>query len=185
MRFEQTPIDGLILIEPKVFGDERGYFFEPFNERQMVEHGINGPFVQDNESLSHKGVLRGLHFQKAPHEQGKLVRVVRGAVNDVVVDIRPVSKTFGKHYSVELSSENHRMLWIPPGFAHGFLTLTDNTIFLYKVTAYYHPQSESGIVYNDVQLNIDWKIEHPVVSAKDKILPSFAEYKQAMQAKTH
>src|SRR3954464_6058164 len=102
MRFEQTPIDGLILIEPKVFGDERGYFFEPFNERQMVEHGITGPFVQDNESLSHKGVLRGLHFQKAPHEQGKLVRVVRGAVNDFVVDIRPDSKTFGKHYSAEL-----------------------------------------------------------------------------------
>ena len=184
MKFEKTPIEGLWLIEPRVFADERGHFFEPFNEKQMLEHGIMGPFVQDNESLSHSGVLRGLHYQKNPYQQGKLVRVVRGAVTDVVVDIRPESKTFGRHYKVELSSSNHLMLWIPPGFAHGFLTLTDDTIFLYKVTAYYHPQSESGIIYNDPQLNIDWNINNPIVSEKDKILPSFGEYKLTVQTKT-
>jgi dTDP-4-dehydrorhamnose 3,5-epimerase len=185
MRIENSPIDGLVLIEPRVFSDERGHFFEPFNEKEMSEYGIRGPFVQDNESLSHKGVLRGLHFQKPPHEQGKLVRVVSGAVSDVVVDIRPGSKTFGKHYTVELSASNHLLLWIPPGFAHGFLTLEDNTIFLYKVTAYYHPQSESGIIYNDPQLNIEWKISNPVVSAKDKILPSFSEFRLTLQTNSH
>ncbi len=183
MKFEKTPIEGLFLIEPRVFKDERGHFFEPFNEKQMLEHGIEGPFVQDNESLSHKGVLRGLHYQKPPYQQGKLVRVVNGAVIDVVVDIRPESKTFGRHFQVELSSDNHLMLWIPPGFAHGFLTLKDDTIFLYKVSAYYNPQSESGIIYNDPQLNIDWKISNPVVSEKDKILPSFGEYKLTVQTK--
>lgn len=184
MKFEKTPIEGLLLIEPRVFVDERGHFFEPFNEKQMAEHGIKGPFVQDNESLSHQGVLRGLHYQKSPHQQGKLVRVVNGAVTDVVVDIRPESKTFGRHFQVELSSTNHLMLWIPPGFAHGFLTLKDDTVFLYKVSAYYNPQSESGIIYNDPELNIDWKIVNPVVSEKDKILPSFGEYKLTVQTKS-
>jgi dTDP-4-dehydrorhamnose 3,5-epimerase len=176
MNFITTPIEGLLVIEPKVFSDERGHFFEPFNEKEMRRQGIESTFVQDNESLSHKGVLRGLHFQKHPYEQGKLVRVVRGSVSDVVVDIRPQSKTFGKHFQIELSSENHLMLWIPPGFAHGFLTLEDHTIFLYKVTAYYQPNAESGIIYNDPQLNIDWKISNPLVSPKDRILPSFSEF---------
>jgi dTDP-4-dehydrorhamnose 3,5-epimerase len=180
MNFLQTPIDGLIIIEPKVFTDERGYFFESFNEREMEKHGIKGPFIQDNQSMSHKGVLRGLHFQKLPYEQGKLIRVVRGAVLDVVVDIRKNSKTFGKHFSIELSDTNHKMLWIPSGFAHGFLTLQEQTVFLYKVTDYYNPQSESGILYNDSDLNIDWKIQSPLVSQKDRILPSFKEYQRSI-----
>src|SRR5207253_3049470 len=145
---------------------------------EMEKYGINGPFIQDNQSMSHKGVLRGLHFQNPPHEQGKLIRVVRGAVLDVVVDIRKNSKTFGKHFSIELSDTNHKMLWIPTGFAHGFLTLQEQTVFLYKVTDYYSPHSESGILFNDADLNIDWKIQSPLVSQKDRVLPSFKEYQR-------
>jgi dTDP-4-dehydrorhamnose 3,5-epimerase len=178
MKFISTPLEDLLLIEPKVFTDDRGYFFESFNEVEMLSHGIKGPFIQDNQSVSHKGVLRGLHFQKSPDEQGKLIRVVNGSVIDVVVDIRKSSGTFGKHFSVELNARENKMLWIPPGFAHGFVTLEDNTVFLYKVTQYYRPMSESGIIYNDIDLNIDWQTTNPVVSSKDRILPSFKEYIQ-------
>jgi len=180
MNFIETPIEGLVVIEPGVFVDERGHFFESFNEKKMEQHGIKGPFIQDNQSMSHREVLRGLHFQKPPHEQGKLIRVVKGGVIDVVVDIRKNSKTFGKHYSIELNDTNHKMLWIPAGFAHGFVTLQDHTVFLYKVTDYYHPASESGIIYNDIDLNIDWQTKTPIVSQKDKILPSFKEYLQSI-----
>ena len=180
MKFIQTPLEDLFLIEPTIFIDDRGYFFESFNEEEMLLHGIKGPFIQDNQSVSHKGVLRGLHFQKSPDEQGKLVRVVKGSVIDVVVDIRKSSLTFGKHFSIELNARENKMLWIPSGFAHGFISLEDDTIFLYKVTEYYRPMSESGIIYNDNELNIDWQIQNPVVSSKDRILPSFKEYRQSI-----
>jgi dTDP-4-dehydrorhamnose 3,5-epimerase len=177
MNLIATPLKGLNVIEPGIFSDERGYFFESYHEKKMSELGI-GPFVQDNQSVSNKNVIRGLHFQKAPDEQGKLVRVVNGSALDVAVDIRKDSPTFGKHFSIELSEQNKLMLWIPPGFAHGFAALEDNTIFLYKVTSYYSPASETGIVYNDIDLNIDWKISSPVVSSKDRILPAFKEFRQ-------
>lgn len=180
MKFISTPFEDLLLIEPKVFFDERGHFFESFNEDEMIQHGIKGPFIQDNQSVSHKGVLRGLHFQKHPHQQGKLVRVVKGSAIDVVVDIRKGSKTFGKHFSVELNANEKMMLWIPIGFAHGFISLQDDTVFLYKVTEYYRPLSESGIIYNDIELNIDWQTKNPAVSPKDKILPSFKEFIQSI-----
>lgn len=182
MKFTETPLEGLLIIEPKVFIDDRGYFFESFSEKLMSEHGIQSPFLQDNQSVSNKRVLRGLHFQNSPHEQGKLVRVVKGSVLDVVVDIRKNSKTFGRNFSVELNSTEKKMLWIPVGFAHGFVALENDTVFLYKVTDYYHPQSESGIIYNDAELNINWQVDSPVVSQKDKILPSFREYRQNLIA---
>lgn len=175
MNFIETPLEGLVIIEPRVFTDDRGLFFESFSEHLMKSHGINGPFVQDNQSVSHKNVLRGLHFQKSPHQQGKLVRVSRGSVIDVVADIRKDSKTYGKHFSIELNTKENKMLWIPPGFAHGFVSLEDNTVFLYKVNDYYHPASESGIIYNDPDLNIDWKVADPIVSGKDRILPAFRD----------
>jgi dTDP-4-dehydrorhamnose 3,5-epimerase len=176
MKVTKTPIDGILLIEPRVFSDSRGAFFETFNEKILEQHGINLPFVQDNQSISKKGVIRGLHLQLPPYEQGKLVRVARGSVLDVALDLRPGSPTFGRHYSVELSDKNQLSLWIPPGFAHGFVSLEEDTIFLYKVTNYYHPQSESGIIYNDIDLSIDWKVANPIVSDKDKILPSFKDF---------
>ena len=178
MNFIETPIEGLLVIKPNVFVDDRGHFFESFIEKEMVRNGIKESFVQDNQSMSNKGVLRGLHFQKSPHQQGKLIRVIKGSVLDVVVDIRKESRTFGKHFSIELNDKENKMLWIPHGFAHGFLTLEDNTVFLYKVTDYYTPITESGIIYNDIDLNIDWQIRMPIVSQKDKILPSFKEYQQ-------
>ena len=169
MEFKKTEIEGLLLIEPKVFGDHRGYFFESFRQDRFEEAvGFPVNFVQDNESRSNKGVLRGLHFQKPPVAQGKLVRVSRGAVLDVVVDIRKNSPTFGRHYSVELTDENKRQLWIPPGFAHGFVSLTDDTVFQYKCTDYYSPENEGAILWDDSELGIDWKITDPAVSDKDK-----------------
>ncbi|MBL0104503.1 MAG: dTDP-4-dehydrorhamnose 3,5-epimerase [Bacteroidetes bacterium] len=176
MNVVKTPIEGVLLIEPRVFSDSRGAFFETFNEKALAEIGITARFVQDNQSISKKGVIRGLHLQHPPYEQGKLVRVARGSVLDVALDLRAGSPTFGRHYSVELNQENQLSLWIPPGFAHGFVALEEDTVFLYKVTNYYHPQSESGIIYNDVDLNIDWKVTNPIVSEKDKILPSFKEF---------
>ena len=176
MKHSPLPIDGLILFEPDVYSDERGYFSEMFNERLMRQAGIDAVFVQDNESVSRKSVIRGLHFQKKPHEQGKLVRVVRGKAMDVVVDIRPGSPTFGRHISVELTGDNKKILWIPPGFAHGFEALDDDTVFLYKVTGYYDASSEGGIIYNDASLNISWQSKKPLVSRKDLVLPSFREY---------
>ena len=167
MELIQTPILGLVLIQPDVFPDERGYFFESFQEEKFRALGIDARFVQDNESLSQKGVLRGLHFQRPPYAQGKLVRVVTGAVLDVAVDIRKGSPTYGQWVKAELNASNKLMMWIPEGFAHGFLVLEDNTIFQYKCTSYYNRESEGGIIWNDPDLAIDWGINDPIVSEKD------------------
>jgi len=164
-----TPIEGLILLRPRIFADERGRFLETFNEQRFGEiTGLDVRFVQDNESLSRERVLRGLHFQLAPHAQGKLVHTVRGAVLDVAVDIRAGSTTFGQHYKVRLDAETKHMLWIPPGFAHGFVALENDTLFAYKCTAYYHQPSERTILWNDPKLAIDWGIADPVISEKDQ-----------------
>lgn len=170
MNIRTTEIEGLIILEPKVFGDERGYFFESFSQREFEEKVCKTTFVQDNESKSGYGVLRGLHFQESPYAQAKLVRVVKGKVLDVAVDIRENSPTFGKHVSVELSGENKRQLFIPQGFAHGFVVLGEEAVFQYKCDNYYTPQAEGGILWNDPDLNIDWKIpvEDIILSEKDK-----------------
>jgi dTDP-4-dehydrorhamnose 3,5-epimerase len=167
MKIIKTKIAGLVLVQPDVFTDERGYFFESFQKDKFQKLGIDADFVQDNESMSMNGVLRGLHFQVPPFAQGKLVRVVRGSVLDVAVDLRKNSGTFGKWESVVLSAENKLMLYIPEGFAHGFLVLEDHTIFQYKCTNYYNRESERGIIWNDPDLKIDWGIENPLVSDKD------------------
>ena len=167
MNLIKTQIEGLFLIEPLVFKDERGYFFESFQKEKFHALGIDADFVQDNESMSGKGVLRGLHFQKPPFAQGKLVRVVRGSVLDVAVDLRKASKTFGNWESSVLSAANMLMMWIPEGFAHGFLVLEENTIFQYKCTNYYNKDSESSIIWNDPDLKIDWGTDNPLVSEKD------------------
>jgi dTDP-4-dehydrorhamnose 3,5-epimerase len=180
MEILSTEIPGLLIIKPDVFADDRGYFFESYNKKQFSEAGINVDFVQDNESKSAKGVLRGLHFQRAPFAQGKLVRVIRGAVLDVAVDIRKDSPTFGKWNSIMLSEQNKLMYWIPEGFAHGFLTLEDDTIFSYKCTGVYHKPSESSIIWNDPDLKIDWNISNPVLSPKDLTAPTFKEYIQSI-----
>ncbi len=151
----KTPIEGLYVIEPCIHGDERGYFTETYNPNDFAEHGLTMRFVQDNESMSRKGVLRGLHYQKQ-HPQGKLVRALQGAVYDVAVDLRQGSATFGQWYGVELSHENHRMFYIPEGFAHGYLTLSDAAVFAYKVTDFYHPGDEGGIRWNDVKVGVLW-----------------------------
>ena len=171
MQIEQTFIEGILVIKPQVFYDSRGYFFEPYNKVRYQSVGIEVDFVQDNQSLSQKGALRGLHFQAPPFDQGKLVRVVKGSVIDVVVDIRKMSPTFGKHFMVELSETNFVQFWIPPGFAHGFLTLEDNTVFEYKCSNYYNKQCEGGIRWNDVDLGINWNISNPIISEKDLELP--------------
>ncbi len=169
MNVIDTGIEGLLVVEPRVFEDERGYFFESFNASRFSELlGREVRFLQDNESLSHKGVLRGLHFQHPPFAQGKLVRVTSGSVWDVAVDLRKDSPTYGKSFGVELSGENKRQMWIPEGFAHGFITLEDDTRFLYKCTAYYSPKSEDTLLWNDPDLAIDWNNENPIVSSKDK-----------------
>jgi dTDP-4-dehydrorhamnose 3,5-epimerase len=163
----RTKINDLVLIQPDVFPDPRGYFFESFQKEKFLALGIDAEFIQDNESMSGKGVLRGLHFQKPPFAQGKLVRVVCGSVLDVAVDLRKASKTYGKWESSLLSAKNKLMMWVPEGFAHGFLVLEDNTIFQYKCTNYYNKDSESGIIWNDPDLKIDWGINKPIVSEKD------------------
>ena len=173
MVIERFEIDGLLLIKPSVFSDERGVFYETYSNHKYAELGLPSHFAQDNESVSKKNVLRGLHFQLPPHDQGKLVRVVKGKALDVAVDLRTDSTTFGKYIMVELSDENKFQFWIPSGFAHGFLSLTDETIFNYKCTNYYNKESESGIIWNDKDLNINWNIEHPIVSEKDLLLPLF------------
>lgn len=177
MNITKTSIEGLLVIEPKIWNDSRGYFYESYSQKVMSEMGVNAPFVQDNQSLSQKGTLRGLHAQAAPFEQGKLVRVLQGSVLDVAVDIRKKSDTYGQHFAIELSAENHKQLWIPPGFLHGFLTLKNNTIFTYKVTNYYDKNSEIGVIYNDPKLNINWDTQDVLISDKDLILPSFEEFK--------
>lgn len=151
----QCPIEGLVIIEPKVHGDERGYFMESYNQKDFAEHGLDMNFVQDNQSMSVKGVLRGLHFQKE-YPQGKLVRVIRGTVFDVAVDLRENSKTYGEWYGIELSSENKKQFYIPEGFAHGFLVLSDSAEFCYKCTDFYHPGDEGGIAWNDPDIDIEW-----------------------------
>lgn len=171
MEIQTTPIEGLLVLQPKYFEDERGYFMESANRKVLKEAGILHEFVQDNESYSKLHVLRGLHFQKAPYSQGKLVRVVKGAVLDVAVDIRKNSPTFGQHFSIRLDDIDKKMFWIPEGFAHGFLSLAEGTIFQYKCTHYYHKESEGGIWWNDPLINIPWNIEKPVVSEKDQALP--------------
>ena len=173
MQFTKTKIPDLLIIEPQVFADDRGYFFESYNIEKFNEAGINVEFVQDNESKSDKGVLRGLHFQNPPYEQGKLVRVIKGAVLDIAVDIRIGSPTFGEWEAVKLSGENKKQLWIPPGFAHGFVTLEDNTLFAYKCTNLYNKDSEGSILWNDADLDIDWGIENPSLSGKDIKAPVF------------
>lgn len=170
MKITTTAIEGVVILEPEVFGDERGYFFESFSQREFEKKVCKTTFVQDNESSSRYGVLRGLHFQKPPHEQAKLVRVVKGKVLDVVVDIRKGSPTFGQHISTELSGENKRQLFIPRGFAHGFAVLSDEAVFQYKCDRYYVRCSEGGILWNDPDLRIDWKlpVEDVILSEKDK-----------------
>ncbi|MCZ5214467.1 dTDP-4-dehydrorhamnose 3,5-epimerase [Escherichia fergusonii] len=169
MNVIKTEIPDVLIFEPKVFGDERGFFFESFNQKVFEEAvGRKVEFVQDNHSKSSKGVLRGLHYQLEPYAQGKLVRCVVGEVFDVAVDIRKSSPTFGKWVGVNLSAENKRQLWIPEGFAHGFLVLSETAEFLYKTTNYYNPQSDRGIIWNDPSLNIKWPlVEKPILSKKD------------------
>lgn len=181
MNVIKTKIEDVLIIEPKVFGDERGFFVETFNLERYKEAGIDWEFVQDNLSSSMKGVLRGLHFQRDPFAQGKLVQVIKGKVLDVAVDIRKNSPTFGQYISVELSGENKKQLWIAPGMAHGFLALENDTIFSYKCTNLYNPTAEGGLLWNDKSLNIDWKLEEngikdPIVSEKDAKNVSWQEF---------
>lgn len=176
MQIQETPIKDLLIIQPQVFGDDRGYFFESYNKDKFAELGLNIDFVQDNQSMSKKGVLRGLHLQNPPHEQGKLVRVIQGAVLDVAVDVRKDSLTFGQHYKIELTQENKTMFWIPPGFMHGFLTLRDDTIFFYKCTGFYNRESEDSVIWNDSSINIDWGVKKPILSDKDSQASSFKNF---------
>jgi dTDP-4-dehydrorhamnose 3,5-epimerase len=176
LEFKTISIDGPLIIQPKVFGDHRGYFFESYSNRDFDSAGLDLNFVQDNQSLSDKGVLRGMHFQKPPFEQGKLIRVIAGAVQDVIIDIRKTSPTYGQSYSIILSGENKTMFWIPPGFAHGFCTLEDNTIFAYKCTELYKPESEDGLIYNDAHFNIDWQMSDVKMSDKDLRFESFNNF---------
>ncbi len=177
MEIESFEVDGLYLLKPRVFEDERGYFYESFNQVRYEELGLDfKQFCQDNVSHSKKGVLRGLHFQNPPFAQGKLVSVLQGAVLDVAVDLRKNSKTYGKHIKVELNALNHHQFYIPPGFAHGFLALEDDTIFSYKCTAYYAPKAERTLMWNDEDLNIDWQYVNPIVSSKDQIGEKFINF---------
>jgi len=173
----ETPIPGLLIIEPQVFADQRGYFLESYNQQKLHDAGISTIFVQDNESKSGRGVIRGLHYQLAPYSQTKLVRVIQGSVYDVAVDCRKGSPTFGQSYGLELSEENKLQFFIPKGFAHGFSVLSETAVFSYKCDALYNPAVERGIRYNDPELKINWKIDSSQanVSGKDTILPLFAD----------
>lgn len=177
MNFIKTPIEGLTIIEPKIWEDNRGQFFESYNEQLFKENGIDEKFVQDNQSISCKGALRGLHAQAGPHAQGKLVRVISGSVIDVAVDIRKDSPTFGQTFHIELSEANAKMLWIPVGFLHGFVSLEDHTVFCYKVTGKYDKANEVGVRYNDPTFNIQWPLapEDLILSEKDLQLPLLSE----------
>ncbi len=177
MEIKTTPIPDLFIIQPKVFEDERGYFFESYSKSVFEKQGIDVEFVQDNQSLSQKGVLRGLHFQNPPFAQGKLVRAIKGAIFDVAVDLRKLSPTYGYHFDIELNEKNKTMLWIPPGFAHGFLTLEDNTIFSYKCSNIYNKASEDSILWNDPTLSINWDVNNPILSEKDKTGQLFKDFK--------
>ncbi len=177
MNVIKTDIDGVVIIEPRIFGDSRGYFFESFSQRDFMQQVCPTQFVQDNESRSCRGVVRGLHFQKPPYAQSKLVRVVVGRVLDVAVDIRKGSPTFGKHVAVELSAENHRQLFIPRGFAHGFAVLSDDAVFQYKCDNFYAPESEGAVAWDDPELGIDWQLDtcDIILSAKDANHPRLAD----------
>lgn len=175
MKVNRTSIDGLLIIEPDIFHDGRGFFFESFNEKRYAEAGLTEKFVQDNISGSVKNTVRGLHYQVGKNAQGKLCQVIEGAVLDVAVDIRFGSPTFGKYYSMELSSENRKQFWLPKGFAHGFAVLSDFAIFSYKCTAGYDKDSERSIIYNDETININWEIENPIISEKDLLTKKFTE----------
>ena len=177
MPFHETGFPGLLVFEPKIFSDDRGYFFESFNANVFFEKGITRNFVQDNQAFSSYGILRGLHYQLAPHAQSKLVRVIQGEVLDVVVDLRKGSPTFGKQYSISLSAENQKQLYVPRGFAHGYAVLSDTALFFYKCDNFYNKNAEQGIAYNDPALNIDWKIptDKIILSEKDKLNKPFAE----------
>ena len=177
MKITETRLQGLSIIEPQVFADDRGYFFESYSKTKLADAGITIDFVQDNQSFSHKGALRGLHAQKAPHAQAKLVRVIQGRVLDVAVDIRKNSPTYGQYETIELSADNQLQFLIPEGFLHGFATLEDNTIFAYKVNNYYAKDCEVGIKWNDPTLAINWGLNEAdiIISPKDEILPLFAD----------
>ena len=172
-RFE---IEGLLLIKPTLFSDERGVFYETYSREKYTSQGLPANFLQDNESISKKNVLRGLHFQAPPHDQGKLVRVIKGAALDVAVDIRKKSPTYGKYIMVELNEDNKHQFWIPSGFAHGFLSLSDETIFSYKCTNLYNKESELGLLWNDKDINIQWNIDNPIISEKDMQLASLSSF---------
>lgn len=176
MKIINEPLPGVKVLEPTVYRDSRGYFFESFRDDFFRHIDSSVSFVQDNQSLSQKNTLRGLHFQKPPHAQGKLVRVIKGSVLDVVVDVRTESPSFGHHFKVVLSEENFRAMFIPAGFAHGFLTLEDQTIFSYKCSDYYYPETEGGLAWDCPELNIDWGLDHPILSDKDTQNPGLLEF---------
>lgn len=179
MPFIETGIEGLLIFEPRVFEDYRGHFFESYNKSAFEAAGLNYHFVQDNQSLSKYGVIRGLHYQLPPYAQCKLVRALQGKILDVAVDIRKGSSTYGKHFSIELTAENKKQLLIPHGFAHGFSVLSETAVVMYKCDTLYHKESEGGIIYNDPELGIDWQIpeDATVVSEKDLILPGLKDAK--------
>lgn len=172
----ESVISGVLEIHPKVFDDSRGYFFESYREDWFTSNGITHGWIQDNQSFSQKGTVRGLHFQREPFAQAKLVRVIQGVVKDVVVDLRKDSSTFGKSYSVILDCKKHNLLYVPVGFAHGFSVLED-AVFAYKCSNYYNRESEGGILWNDPVLNIDWEVENPILSEKDQLWPTLEEFK--------
>ena len=182
MKVIDTPIKDLKILEPKVFGDSRGYFFESFNSKTFTDLGLSYNFVQDNESFSSYGTIRGLHFQRGEYAQAKLVRVIEGKVLDVVIDLRPDSATFKQSFQVELSSENKRMFLVPRGFAHGFAVLSKQAYFAYKCDNYYSPNHESGLIFNDQDLSIDWQIksEDQIISSKDLALPTLQQYLKSL-----
>jgi dTDP-4-dehydrorhamnose 3,5-epimerase len=183
MSWQKTDLEGVCIWIPRVFRDDRGYFMESFRADSLQEIGFDGQFVQDNEAYSHHGVLRGLHYQLPPYSQTKLVRVVMGKVLDVVVDIRLDSSTYGEHRSFELSAENKYQLFVSHGFAHGYVCLSEEALFLYKCDRYYHPQAEAGIRWNDPSISIDWKldIDRLIISDKDNALPHFGEHKSFVE----
>ncbi|KGE71119.1 dTDP-4-dehydrorhamnose 3,5-epimerase [Spirochaeta lutea] len=173
--FTPGPIPGLVIIQPRVFADDRGWFMESYKKSEFIDHGISEDFVQDNHSRSIRGVLRGLHFQRSPHAQGKLVRCLDGRVWDVAVDLRRGSPTFGRYHGIELSPENSTMFYIPPGFAHGFITLSEHAEFVYKCTEEYAPESDGGVRWDDPDLALPWPLDQPLVSPKDSQLPFLAD----------
>ncbi len=176
MKVTKTDFNGLLIIEPRVFHDDRGYFFESWNKQTFFDAGIPYDFVQDNQSSSAVDVIRGLHFQVPPHAQGKLVRVSRGSVLDVAVDLRRNETTYGKHFKIHLNDKDHKMVFIPPGFAHGFKTLEEHTLFVYKCTDVYARETERSIRWDDPELGIDWETTNPQLSEKDRIAPLFRDF---------